>query len=122
MRVYKSGVFALVAFTLGAMPARAQDAEAVEVTPYVALGSAGASPVGAAVTFPVTSTLRCSGGMWRIVMARAASTRWVHTPVSCCSAAHLPIDTVCRRGSGAVHAARFFPTTVLQSAPSRAWR
>ena len=35
----------------------AQDAKAVEVTPYVALGSAAASPVGAAVTFPVTSTL-----------------------------------------------------------------
>jgi hypothetical protein len=35
----------------------AQDAPTVEVTPYVALGSAGASPVGGAVTFPVTSTL-----------------------------------------------------------------
>jgi hypothetical protein len=57
MRVYKAAVFALVAFTFGAMPARAQDARAVEVTPYVALGSAGASPVGTAVTFPVTSTL-----------------------------------------------------------------
>ena len=57
MRVYKSGVFALVAFTLAPMPAGAQDAKTVEVTPYVALGSAGVSPVGAAVTFPVTSTL-----------------------------------------------------------------
>jgi len=63
MRVYKSAVFALVAFTLAASPVRAQDAKTVEVTPnvevtpYVALGSAGASPVGAAVTFPVTSTL-----------------------------------------------------------------
>ncbi len=57
MRAYRSAVFALVAFTLGALPARAQDAKTVEVTPYVALGSAGASPVGAAVTFPVTSTL-----------------------------------------------------------------
>ena len=57
MRAYKSAVFALVAFTLGALPARAQDAKPVEVTPYVALGSAGASPVGASVTFPVTSTL-----------------------------------------------------------------
>lgn len=57
MQAYKSAVFALVAFTLGAVPARAQDANTVEVTPYVALGSAGASPVGAAVTFPVTSTL-----------------------------------------------------------------
>ena len=35
----------------------AQDAKTVEVTPYVALGSAAASPVGVAVTFPVTSTL-----------------------------------------------------------------
>lgn len=57
MRAYRSAVFALVAFTLGASPARAQDAKTVEVTPYVALGTAGASPVGAAVTFPVTSTL-----------------------------------------------------------------
>ena len=57
MRACTSAVFALVAFTLGALPVGAQDAEAVEVTPYVALGSAGASPVGAAVTFPVTSTL-----------------------------------------------------------------
>jgi hypothetical protein len=57
MRAYKSAVFALVAFTLEELPAAAQDARAVEVTPYVALGSAGASPVGAAVTFPVTSTL-----------------------------------------------------------------
>ena len=57
MPAYKSAVFALVAFTLPASPARAQDAKPVEVTPYVALGSAGASPVGAAVTFPVTSTL-----------------------------------------------------------------
>ncbi len=57
MRVYSSPVFALVAFTLAALPVAAQDAKAVEVTPYVALGSAGVSPVGAAVTFPVTSTL-----------------------------------------------------------------
>ena len=57
MQAYKSAVFAVVAFTLGAVPARAQDPNAVEVTPFVALGSAGASPIGAAVTFPVTSTL-----------------------------------------------------------------
>jgi hypothetical protein len=57
MRPYKSVVFALVAFALGAVPATAQDAIRVEVTPYVALGSAGASPVGAAITFPVTSIL-----------------------------------------------------------------
>ena len=57
MHVYKSAVFAFVAFTLQALPVGAQDAKTVEVTPYVALGSAAASPVGTAVTFPVTSTL-----------------------------------------------------------------
>ena len=57
MRAYRSAVFALVAFSLGALPVGAQDENPVEVTPYVALGSAAASPVGAAVTFPVTSTL-----------------------------------------------------------------
>ena len=57
MRAYGSAVFALVALTLEALPVAAQDAKPVEVTPYVALGSAAASPVGAAVTFPVTSTL-----------------------------------------------------------------
>ncbi len=54
---YKSAVFALVVFTLEALPVGAQGAKTVEVTPYVTLGSGGASPVGAAVTFPVTSTL-----------------------------------------------------------------
>ena len=57
MRVYRTAVLALVAFTLAALPLGAQDAKTVEVTPYVALGSAGASPVGAAVTVPVASTL-----------------------------------------------------------------
>ena len=57
MRASKSAVFALVALALKVVPVGAQDAKPVEVTPYVALGSAGASPVGAAVTFPVTSTL-----------------------------------------------------------------
>ena len=57
MRAYRSAVFALVAFTLRASPVGAQDVKTVEVTPYVALGSAAASPVGAAVTFPITSTL-----------------------------------------------------------------
>jgi hypothetical protein len=66
MRAYRSAVFVLVAFTFGALPAAAQEskaveitprgAKAVEVTPYVALGSAAASPVGVVVTFPVTST------------------------------------------------------------------
>ena len=57
MRAYKSAVFALVAFALEAWPVGAQDAKTAEVTPYVAVGSAAASPVGVAVTFPVTSTL-----------------------------------------------------------------
>jgi hypothetical protein len=57
MRAYKSAVLALVAFTLGALPVGAQEANPVEVTPYVAIGSAAASPVGAAVTVPITSTL-----------------------------------------------------------------
>src|SRR4051812_35777870 len=57
MRTYKSVVFALAAFAFGALPVAAQDARTVEVTPYMAIGSAGTSPVGAAVTFPVTSTL-----------------------------------------------------------------
>ena len=57
MRVYRSAVFALAVFTRAALPAGAQEAQTVEVTPYVAFGSAGASPVGAAVTFPVASTL-----------------------------------------------------------------
>ena len=57
MRAHQSAVFALFAFTLGALPVRAQEAKPVEITPYVALGSAAASPVGAAVTFPITSKL-----------------------------------------------------------------
>jgi hypothetical protein len=57
MRAYRSAVFALATFSLGASPVGAQDARPVEVTPYVALGSAAASPVGTAATFPVTSTL-----------------------------------------------------------------
>ena len=57
MRAYRSAVFALVVFTLEALPVGAQDAKTVEVTPYVALGSAAASPLGVTVTFPVASKL-----------------------------------------------------------------
>jgi hypothetical protein len=57
MRAYKSAVFALVAFSLGPLPVGAQDLKPVEVTPYVGFGSAAASPVGTAVTFPVSSRL-----------------------------------------------------------------
>ena len=56
MRVHESAVCALVAFAVGVAPAVAQDVRPVtEITPYVALGSAGASPVGTAVTIPLTS-------------------------------------------------------------------
>jgi hypothetical protein len=57
MRAYRCAVFAFLSVTLGALPVAAQDTRAVEVTPYVALGSDAASPVGTAVTFPLTSTL-----------------------------------------------------------------
>ena len=58
MRIqWKAAVFALVVLTLATVPAWAQDAPTVEVTPYVALGSAGTSPVGTAFTFPITSSL-----------------------------------------------------------------
>ena len=57
MRAYKSAVFALVAFGLAPLPVAAQDPKNVEVTPYIAVGSDAASPVGAVVTFPVTTTL-----------------------------------------------------------------
>ena len=56
MRAYRT-VFALAVFTLAAFPAAAQEDRTVEVTPYVAMGSFGSSPVGGMVTFPVTSSL-----------------------------------------------------------------
>lgn len=57
MRAYRTRVFVLVASTLAALPAAAQDGQGVQVTPYVAVGSAGAAPVGVAVTFPVAEAL-----------------------------------------------------------------
>lgn len=57
MRVYRSVLSALVAVTLGAAPAWAQRSSTVEATPYIAIGSGGAPPVGAAVVLPVTSAL-----------------------------------------------------------------
>ena len=56
MRSYRTTVFALVASAIGALPVAAQDGQAVEVIPYVAVGRAGAAPVGAAITFPISST------------------------------------------------------------------
>ena len=57
MQAYTSALFALVAVILAASPVAAQDAKTVEVTPYVGLGSDAESPVGTAITFPITSTL-----------------------------------------------------------------
>ena len=54
---WKTAVLVFVVLIVAGVPARAQEAPAVEVTPYLALGSAGSSPVGTAVTFPITSTL-----------------------------------------------------------------
>jgi hypothetical protein len=49
-----SGFFALI---VAMTPVWAQEARDIEVTPYVALGSAAAPPVGALLTVPITSTL-----------------------------------------------------------------
>ena len=57
MKVYGSACLALVVIMLTASPGAAQEARAVEVTPYVAIGSAAASPIGAAVTIPLASSL-----------------------------------------------------------------
>lgn len=57
MRARRSAVFALAAFTFAVSSASAQDPQPIEVTPYVGIGTPGASPVGTAVTFPVTSSL-----------------------------------------------------------------
>jgi hypothetical protein len=58
MRAYGSVVFfTLIALTLSTLPAAAQDARPVEITPYVGVGSEAASPVGTAVTFPLTQKL-----------------------------------------------------------------
>ena len=82
MRAHNCGVFALVAVTLQALPARAQEPRAVAVTPYVALGSDMASPVGAAITFPVTTKLsvetdvayrRCEGDIHALSLSAGLS-------------------------------------------------
>jgi opacity protein-like surface antigen len=57
MRTYRTAVFALVAFSCAALPVAAQDVKTVEVTPYVGLGLDGSTPIGTAVTFPLTSSL-----------------------------------------------------------------
>ena len=55
MRIHRSAIFAAVAFAMGVGPVLAQDGKTVEVTPYLALGSQGAAPLGIAITFPITS-------------------------------------------------------------------
>ena len=61
MPMRRVAVSALIAFTLAAIPVAAQEGKqegkTVEVTPYVALGTPGAAPVGTAVTFPITPKL-----------------------------------------------------------------
>ena len=57
MRAHRIAAFALATVTLAAARVAAQEANTVEVTPYVALGSEAASRVGSAVTFPITSRL-----------------------------------------------------------------
>jgi hypothetical protein len=47
----------MAAFAFGVLPLAAQESRAVEITPYVALGTEGISPIGAAVAFPVTPTI-----------------------------------------------------------------
>lgn len=57
MRACRSAVFALSAFAFAVSSASAQDTQPIEITPYVGMGTPGASPVGTFVTFPVTSSL-----------------------------------------------------------------
>lgn len=57
MRAHRSFHLGLVVCVLAALPAAAQEARPVEVTPYIALGSEAASPVGVAITFPVAAAL-----------------------------------------------------------------
>jgi hypothetical protein len=107
MRAYNSAVFALVAFTLEALPVGAQDVKTVEVTPYVALGSAAASPVGVAVTFPVTSTLSVETEVAYRRGEGNINAEFKHQSAVFPSARRSS-DIVCRRGSwaGAIRGAR----------------
>lgn len=57
MRVQTAILFSLVAFAMPASVVWAQDAQPVEVTPYVAFGAGAVSPVGVAVMFPVAPAL-----------------------------------------------------------------
>lgn len=57
MRVNAAVAVVMSVLVLHAMPVQGQESQPVEVTPYLALGTAGTSPIGAAVTFPLTSWL-----------------------------------------------------------------
>lgn len=57
MRVHRFAVLVITALTAGVGSSSAQETGAVQVTPFVALGTAAASPVGAWVTVPLTSKL-----------------------------------------------------------------
>lgn len=47
----------ITGLALAAVPARAQEPPRVEVTPFVAVGTAGAAPLGVMTTFPLTASL-----------------------------------------------------------------
>ena len=57
MRRGSNVVLPIALLTLAAGAAEAQDGQSVQITPYVGVGTAGASPVGTAVTFPLTQSL-----------------------------------------------------------------
>lgn len=57
MRIHTSAVFGFIALIAAATPVWAQEVRPIEVTPYVALGSAAAPPVGAMLTVPLTPAL-----------------------------------------------------------------
>lgn len=61
MRLVRCAFFTIAAVMAAAPSSWAQDARALQVTPYAALGTGGVSPVGAMVTFPVTSQLSIEG-------------------------------------------------------------
>ena len=70
MRAYKSAVFALVAFALGALPVGAQDAKTAEAR-YVALRFGRRISGGAAARY--RSRRRSCRQMWPIVVARRST-------------------------------------------------
>ena len=57
VRHHTSAVFGFIALIVATTPVWAQDARDIEVTPYVALGSDAAPPVGTMLTVPLTPTL-----------------------------------------------------------------